>query len=59
MKYLQWNHAIGEFFFNPNEAGNEVFLYITQKEIAENVNYVRRTILSARMLKLKRKLTRR
>ena len=35
MKYLQWNHAIGEFFFNPNEAGNEVFLYITQKQISE------------------------
>lgn len=35
MKYLQWNHIIGEYFFNPSKAGNEVLLYITKKEISE------------------------
>lgn len=35
MKYLQWNHIIGEYFFNPSYAGKEVLLYITQKEISE------------------------
>ena len=35
MKFLQWNHAIGEYFFNPANAGKEVLLYITQKEISE------------------------
>ena len=35
MKYLEWNHIIGEYFFNPSKAGNEVLLYLTQKEIAE------------------------
>lgn len=35
MKYLQWNHIIGEYFFNPSKAGNEVLLYVTQKEISE------------------------
>ncbi len=35
MKYLEWNHIIGEYFFNPSKAGNEVLLYVTKKEIAE------------------------
>lgn len=35
MKYLNWNHIIGEYFFNPSKAGNEVLLYATQKEISE------------------------
>ena len=35
MKYLEWNHVIGKFFFNQNNAGKEVLLYITQKEISE------------------------
>lgn len=35
MKYLQWNHIIGEYFFNPSKAGNEVLLYVTKKEISE------------------------
>ncbi|WP_166921105.1 hypothetical protein [Flavobacterium poyangense] len=35
MKYLEWNHIIGEYFFNPSQAGNEVLLYITKKEISE------------------------
>ena len=35
MKYLQWNHIIGEYFFNPNKADKEVLLYITQKEISD------------------------
>jgi len=35
MKYLQWNHIIGEYFFNPSKAGNEVLLYVTQNEISE------------------------
>lgn len=35
MKYLQWNHIIGEYFFNPSKAGSEVLLYITKKEISE------------------------
>ena len=35
MKYLEWNHIIGEYFFNPSKAGNEVLLYVTQKEISE------------------------
>lgn len=35
MKYLEWNHIIGEYFFNPSNAGKEVLLYLTQKEISE------------------------
>lgn len=35
MKYLQWNHIIGEYFFHPSKAGTEVLLYITKKEISE------------------------
>lgn len=35
MKYLHWNHIIGEYFFNPSKAGNEVLLYVTQKEISD------------------------
>lgn len=35
MKYLEWNYIIGEYFFNPNNAGKEVLLYVTQKEISE------------------------
>jgi hypothetical protein len=35
VKYLQWNHIIGEYFFNPSKAGNEVLLYVTQKEISD------------------------
>jgi hypothetical protein len=35
MKYLEWNHIIGEYFFNPSKAGSEVLLYVTQKEISE------------------------
>lgn len=35
MKYLQWNHIIGEYFFNPNKADKEVLLYVTQKEISD------------------------
>ncbi|WP_264566286.1 hypothetical protein [Flavobacterium sp. N3904] len=35
MKYLQWNHIIGEYFFNPSKAGSEVLLYVTKKEISE------------------------
>lgn len=47
MKYLQWNHILGEYFFNPTKAGNEVLLYITKKEIAElgirNFNFTNET----------------
>ncbi len=35
MKYLEWNHIIGEYFFNTSNAGKEVLLYITKKEISE------------------------
>lgn len=35
MKYLEWNHVIGEYFFKPSNAGKEVLLYVTQKEISE------------------------
>jgi hypothetical protein len=35
MKYLEWNHIIGEYFFNPSNAGKEILLYLTQKEISE------------------------
>src|ERR1043165_8048559 len=35
MKYLDWNHIIGEYFFNPSKAGKEVLLCITKKEISE------------------------
>ncbi|OQP44236.1 hypothetical protein A4H97_33320 [Niastella yeongjuensis] len=35
MKYLEWNSLIGEYFFNPSNAGKEVLLYITKKEISE------------------------
>lgn len=33
MKYLEWNRAIGNYFFNSKKAGKEVLLYITQQEI--------------------------
>ncbi len=35
MKFLEWNHIIGEHFFNPLNAGKEVLLYSTKKEISE------------------------
>ena len=35
MKYLEWNHIIGEYFFNPSNAGKEILLYITKKEVSE------------------------
>lgn len=35
MRYLEWNHAIGNYFFNSQKAGKEVLLYISQKEISE------------------------
>ncbi len=34
MKYLEWNHLIANHFFNSSNAGKEVLLYITQKEIS-------------------------
>jgi hypothetical protein len=47
VKYLEWNHIIGEYFFNPSKAGNEVLLYITQKQISElgiqNFNFLNET----------------
>jgi hypothetical protein len=35
VKYLEWNHIIGEYFFNPSKADKEVLLYITKKEISD------------------------
>ncbi len=31
MNYLEWNDKLAAHFFNPEMAGREVFLYITQE----------------------------
>jgi hypothetical protein len=33
MKYLEWNNAIAEYFFNTENAGKDVLLYITKSDI--------------------------
>ena len=33
MNYDEWNHAISQHFFNPNNAGKDTYLYITKLEI--------------------------
>jgi len=33
MQYLEWNNIISEHFFNPGNAGKEVYLYITRQEV--------------------------
>ena len=38
MNYLEWNNIIGEHFFNPRNAGKDVYLYITKVDI---INLVR------------------
>jgi hypothetical protein len=33
MKYLEWNNKIAEHFFNPENAGKDVYLFITKAEV--------------------------
>lgn len=33
MKYLEWNNIISAYFFNPNNAGKDVHLYLTRNDI--------------------------
>ena len=33
MKYLEWNNIISSYFFNPANAGKEIHLYLTKKDI--------------------------
>jgi len=33
MKYLEWNNLIAKHFFNPEQAGKEIHLFITKQEI--------------------------
>jgi hypothetical protein len=33
MKYLEWNNIISEYFFNPENAGKDIHLYITKIDI--------------------------
>ena len=33
MNYLEWNNIISEYFFNPEQAGRDVYLYITKSDI--------------------------
>jgi len=33
MKYLEWNNIIASYFFNPSNAGKEIYLYLTKKDI--------------------------
>lgn len=35
MKYLEWNNAIGNYFFNPNKAGKDVLLFISPSAIGQ------------------------
>ncbi|MCO5254506.1 MAG: hypothetical protein M9892_09100 [Bacteroidetes bacterium] len=33
MKYLEWNNIISEYFFNPANAGRDIYLYLTKNDI--------------------------
>lgn len=33
MKYLEWNNLIAKYFFNPDQAGRDIHLFITKQEI--------------------------
>ena len=33
MKFLEWNNHIAKHFFNPDQAGKDIHLFITKKEI--------------------------
>lgn len=35
MRYLEWNKAIGNYFFNPNKAGKDVLLFISLSAIGQ------------------------
>lgn len=35
MKYLEWNNIISTYFFNPSNAGNDVYLYLTKNDIVQ------------------------
>ncbi len=35
MTYLEWNNIISEYFFNPTNAGTDVYLYLTQTDIVQ------------------------
>ena len=39
MKYLEWNNIISEYFFNPENAGKDIHLYLTKIDI---INIARR-----------------
>jgi hypothetical protein len=40
MKYLEWNNHIAKHFFNPDQAGKDIHLFITKQEI---INLARET----------------
>ncbi|QCR22349.1 hypothetical protein [Pontibacter sp. SGAir0037] len=33
MKYLEWNNIISSYFFNPANAGKDIYLYLTKNDI--------------------------
>lgn len=33
MKYLEWNNLVSAYFFNPTNAGKEIHLYLTRRDI--------------------------
>jgi hypothetical protein len=33
MKYLKWNNLLSSYFFNPKNAGKDIFLYLTKNDI--------------------------
>lgn len=33
MKYLEWNNIISAYFFSPTNAGKDIYLYLTRKDI--------------------------
>jgi hypothetical protein len=33
MKYLEWNNIIGEYFFNTDNEGKDIYLYLTKSDI--------------------------
>jgi hypothetical protein len=35
MRYLEWNNIIGNYFFNKDNAGKDIFLYMTRNEVLD------------------------
>lgn len=33
MRYVEWNNIISQYFFNPNNAGKDVYLFLTKNDI--------------------------